>query len=206
MSGEPVGRFEWEQALRETPGISLPLRGVLSLMATHADFETGESIKPSLTKMAKRLEVSRRTLTKHVGEGVQIEWLGCTEDNRLHGTPSVYRLTRPTGGESNTAHPLALSRTGGESNTAHPLALSRTGGESNTAQGVSQILRTTYTPTSSPISTSTSTAEPTGEEHPGCTHVGKHAWCGVEANAKAAADAKAKAALAAEMGRAPDFD
>ena len=191
MSGEPVGRFEWEQALRETPGISLPLRGVLSLMATHADFETGESIKPSLTKMAKRLEVSRRTLTKHVGEGVQIEWLGCTEDNRLHGTPSVYRLTRPTGGESNTAHPLALSRTGGESNTA---------------QGVSQILRTTYTPTSSPISTSTSTAEPTGEEHPGCTHVGKHAWCGVEANAKAAADAKAKAALAAEMGRAPDFD
>ena len=191
MSGEPVGRFEWEQALRETPGISLPLRGVLSLMATHADFETGESIKPSLTKMAKRLEVSRRTLTKHVGEGVQIEWLGCTEDNRLHGTPSVYRLTRPTGGESNMTHPLALSRTGGESNTA---------------QGVSQILRTTYTPTSSPISTSTSTAEPTGEEHPGCTHVGKHAWCGVEANAKAAADAKAKAALAAEMGRAPDFD
>jgi len=68
MSGEPVGRFEWEQALRETPGISLPLRGVLSLMATHADFETGESIKPSLTKMAKRLEVSRRTLTKHVAK------------------------------------------------------------------------------------------------------------------------------------------
>jgi hypothetical protein len=50
------------------------------------------------------------------------------------------------------------------------------------------------------------TAEPTGEEHPGCTHLGKHAWCGVEANAKAAADAKAKAALAEEMDRAPDFD
>jgi hypothetical protein len=36
--------------------------------------------------------------------------------------------------------------------------------------------------------------------------LGEHAWCGIEAKAKAAADAKAKAALAEEMESAPGFD
>jgi len=163
MSGAPVGRFEWEQALRETPGISMPLRGVLSLMATHADYDTGENSRPSLTKMAQRLEVQRSTLTRHVGEGVRLDWLGCTEDNRLHGKPSVYRLTRPAGGDANMQHPLTLSRTGGDANMQ---------------QGVPQICRTTYTDTSTTTYTDTST-EPTGAA----------AWAWVEANeaAKAAA-------------------
>jgi hypothetical protein len=96
MSGKPVGRLKWERALRETPGVSMALRGVLSTMATYAaDIETGTDIRPSLSAMAERLEVGRSTLTKYVGEGARLGWLGCTEDNGLHGQPNVYRLTVP---------------------------------------------------------------------------------------------------------------
>jgi len=95
---KPVGRLEWERALRDTPGISLPLHGVLLTMATYAaDIETGTDIRPSLSAMAGRLEVHRSTLTRHVAEGVRLGWLERTEDNGWHGKPSVYRLTIPRG-------------------------------------------------------------------------------------------------------------
>lgn len=171
MSGKPVGRFEWDRALRETPGISLALRGVLSLMATYATYKTGEDIRPSLSQLAEDLGIHRSSLTNHVGKGVRLEWLGCAEDNRLHGKPSVYRLTRPSGGDALVQHPLTLSRTGGD-------ALVQ--------QGVPLSFRTTYADTSASTSTSTST-EPTGDA----------AWAKVEADAKAEAEALAEAIASA---------
>src|SRR5450631_2076958 len=115
MSGEPVGRFEWEGALRETPGVSMPLRGVLSTMATYADFKTGENIRPSLSRLAEDLKVGRSTLTKYVGEGARLEWLGCTEDNGSRGKPSVYQLTRPEPeGARETSHPLPIPEPEGD--------------------------------------------------------------------------------------------
>ena len=104
-----VGRFEWERALRDTPGVSMALRGVLALMATYATTKTGEDIRPSLSAMAERLGAHRSTLTKHVTEGVRLGWLECAEDNSRHGKPSVYRLTRPMGGDALVPHPVTLS-------------------------------------------------------------------------------------------------
>ena len=194
MSGKPVGRFEWEQLLRETPGLSMAFRGVLSLMATYADYDTGEKIKPSLTKVAKRLEVPRCTLTKYVGDGVRLEWLGYTEDNSRHGKPSVYHLTRPEGGESNMSHPLAVSLGGGgDCIDRHPLTADTSGGDCIDRQGVTAGCRTIYTDTSTSTYTSTST-EPTGAA----------AWVKVEADAGVEATAAAES-LAEAMEGAPDF-
>lgn len=137
---QSVGRFEWEQALRETPGISMALRGVLSLMATYATTKTGEDIRPSLSAVAERLGVHRPSLSRSVANAVRLGWLECTEDNSLHGKPSVYRLTIP-------------------STECTP---ERTGGVRLSEHRVCAPTDTTYTDTSAPTSTNTST-EPTGD-------------------------------------------
>ena len=124
-------------------------------MATYATTKTGADIRPSLSALAKRLEVGRSTLTKYVAEGVRLGWLECTEDNSRHGKRNVYRLTRPTGGDR-------IARQG----VTAPVA----GGDRISRQGVTAGFRTTgvatgtYTGTEEPPAKVRLTPDQEGQE------------------------------------------
>ncbi len=87
-------RFEWEQALRECPDVSLTTRAVLLTMATYATTTTGADVRPSLKRLAAGIGASRSTVTQHVGKAVTAGWL--TPAGAPVGRPAVYALSIPT--------------------------------------------------------------------------------------------------------------
>lgn len=91
----PVGLWAWQGALADARGMSLALRGALSLMASYATTATGGDIRPSLRRISERTGVSRSALSRHIADAVALGWLERVEDHRADGEPSVYRLSTP---------------------------------------------------------------------------------------------------------------
>lgn len=92
----PQGRFEWERALREQSGISLPVRGVLMTLATYATTTTGADIRPSIQRLATTMGLSRSNLNSHIKTAQELGWIRKVKANARSGRPSHYILTVPT--------------------------------------------------------------------------------------------------------------
>lgn len=180
----PLGLFEWHAELREANGLSLALRGVLSLMGTYATTETGADVRPSLSLIADRTGHSRSTMTKHVADAVDRGWLTLTADNSSEGRPNVYQLSAPKqGGDRMVSHPLISGgdreASGGDRDTD--------GGDRETRQRVTATFRATSTETSTWTSSNTSSELTSGPS----------VWDVIEDEAKR---------IEAEMAHAPAFD
>lgn len=97
MTSRAAGYFEWRDALANARGVSLSLRGAMSIMATYATTESGGDVRPSLARVAARTGLSRSALSRHVADAVALGWLERVQDRSADGKPSVYRLTVPAG-------------------------------------------------------------------------------------------------------------
>lgn len=123
------GRFEWERALRDQPGVSLPLRGLLLTLATYSSSPTGGDIFPSIQRLAKTMDVSRSTLTTHLQRAQELGWLVKLQGNAKAGRPSHYALSVPTGASSSDTR----AASGGQGQTVEEAPMS---GEQDTTKSV----------------------------------------------------------------------
>jgi hypothetical protein len=161
--------------------------GVGMVMSTYANVD-GTGVHPSMETVAKGMGCSRGYVERHCAALVEHGKLTFVAKAIPRRRGAEYRLS--VGAET-------LLQSEAES---VPATLLQSGTNSAPIGTNSAPIGINSAPTAS--ITMRSTMPLNHERHHECTGVGEHAWCGVEAEAKAAADAKAKDALAA----APDFD
>lgn len=95
----PVGRYMWEQALRDSADITGMTLAVALLVSTYANSD-GSSIRPAVYTLGHQLGLAVsddnrcRPVSKHLARLVELRWLERTARGSA-GRPATYRLTTP---------------------------------------------------------------------------------------------------------------
>ena len=189
MSGRSF-KTQWQIALAKS-GLGFGPVGTGVIMSLHARAD-GSGVWPSMPIEADRIGCSRDTLEGHRKTLVTRGWLTFAAKAVPNHRGVEYRLTIPeVDAGIPRIHPTEMDAGFSEVDA----------GFSAMDAGIpcTNMIEEHDTPEHDKKNMSLD-----HEEHHGCTGLGEHAWCGIEANPPVRG--KAKAALAEEMERAPSFD
>lgn len=99
--GQPIGRFDYERALRDSD-LSSSARLIMLTLATWADAETGlipKRFSPSLSTLAAATDLDRSTIARHLIEIERAQWVARRAPDpakaRAQKERTRYRLTVP---------------------------------------------------------------------------------------------------------------
>ena len=96
---QPVGRYAWERALRDSPDVTGMTLAVALLASTYANLD-GSSVRPAVYTLGRQLGLAVsddnrcRPVSKHLARLVELRWLERTARGSA-GRPAAYRLTTP---------------------------------------------------------------------------------------------------------------
>jgi hypothetical protein len=213
----PSIKSKWQTEIVRS-GLGQGPVGVGMVMSTYANAD-GTGVHPSMRTVAEGMGCSRGYVERHCAALVEHDRLATVAKAIPGHRGTEYRLTfgrTETSGQVLQSEALEVSAKC--SNQDDQVLQS----EPQVLQSEPQVLQSD--PASAPTASITMvrhheehhdlnheehhgpTAEPTGEVHPGCTHIGKHAWCGIEPETEADMIRRTKAAAEARaMAEAPDF-
>lgn len=84
---------EWARAIRDAESVTRTDLAIALVLATYADYRTGENVKPKMRNVARQVGISPSNLSRGVGRLLEGGWLARV--GTKWGNHKVFRLALP---------------------------------------------------------------------------------------------------------------